>query len=463
MDPIRVGQFSLGGAQRLVAQHQAVPTPGVELTQAAIVPAASVAGGVNELRSISSRIAEIERAGFQAMARRDQIDDASKLLAELRSIIKTTSANEADAQADLADTKARFDDILSQVTRLEEGSPLRASNPLSPTQNQGVVAADVSWAIDKFSFGADLKPGESRDIDVQVLASAQVAGFLLSFGGDNLNLGGATEQFVIRLEGNAGSQELTFASGTSIVDIASAINSFANSTGVVASVSGTTGIRLSSTDYGSSQFVSVQIVDDGGIGSAFRRGIYRLDPNDADEARTNKRTTFASASNAVTDKGQDVTATINGVAARSNGRQIRARVDSDVWVDLLLSDNRSINGGSALSLGKIDALTLSRPAETPAAAGPTPDQVEDLQQRLDQLLNAEQTAARSRGEMLSQLVAQMRGTVSAQTGATPADFNAAGAAAALRQGLLGQPAPTPPPPSGGIEPKRSVELLTDRE
>lgn len=462
MDPIRIGQSSaLGGLQRtLGGQHAVGPTPS-EPGAAPNPAAASVAGGVNELRSIGSRIADIERAGFQAMARRDQLEDTGKLLAELRGLVTEASKREAYSTQDRAAHQARFDEIIGHITRLEEGTPLAAQSPLSPTQSPGVTASNVSPSVDKFSFGAHLKPGESRDVSVEVLASAQVAGFFLSFGGDNLNLGGATEQFVIKVGGNAGTQELAFASGTSLSDIAAAINSFTASTGVIASVSGTSGVRLQSADYGSSQFVSVNVVDDGGIGTSANKGIYALQAKDADNADRSVAHTFAGASNTLKDKGQDLDATINGVHARSNGREIRARIDGDLWVDLVLSDNRGLTGPSALALGKFEALTLSRPAEARAPSGPSAADLDDARKRLDTLDQSERAAARARTETLAQLTAQMRGAVSSQTGADASHFNAAGAAAALRAGLLGQPAPTPPPPSGGIEPKRSVELLTD--
>jgi hypothetical protein len=98
-----------------------------------------------------------------------------------------------------------------------------------------------------------------------------------------------------------------------------------------------------------------------------------------------------------------------------------------------------------------------------SADADAPSNIDSLKVRVEALRAIDDAATRARTETLAQLVAQMRGAVGAQTGAASADFSAAGAAAALRAGLLGQPAPTPPPPSGGIEPKRSVELLTDRD
>lgn len=204
MDPIRVGQFNLGGTQRVTTQQVSPPSGLAEAPAAANQPAASVAGGVNELRSIGSRIAEIERAGFQAMARRDRVDDLNAVVAGL------THA-----------TPEQFHEVETQLASLEA----------------------------EFGLSADQS------------------------------------------------------------------------------------------------------------------------------------------------------------AAMSS---------------------------------------------------------ETLQARIDALKQRDAMESRARNDTLADLISQMRGAVGAQTGATASDFNASGAASALRAGLLGQPAPTPQPPSGGIEPKRSVELLSER-
>ena len=68
---------------------------------------------------------------------------------------------------------------------------------------------------------------------------------------EGLDLGGAgggnglNELFVLEVAGLDGSRELSFASGTSIADIASAVNSFTDVTGVRAVLNGTTNFVLS--------------------------------------------------------------------------------------------------------------------------------------------------------------------------------------------------------------------------
>ena len=77
--------------------------------------------------------------------------------------------------------------------------------------------------------------------------------------GGNIDLGGAQgSTFTIEISGALGSRELSFASTTAVADIVTAINTFTDVTGVTATASGT-GFRIDSTDYGSSNFVSVKV------------------------------------------------------------------------------------------------------------------------------------------------------------------------------------------------------------
>jgi flagellin len=88
---------------------------------------------------------------------------------------------------------------------------------------------------------------------VQVVASGTTAAIGYT--------GGVITGSTVTLEvaGNLGTQQLSFASGTTISSIATAINGVKNATGLSAQVSGSD-LRINSTQYGSAQFVSVKAV-----------------------------------------------------------------------------------------------------------------------------------------------------------------------------------------------------------
>ncbi len=147
-----------------------------------------------------------------------------------------------------------------------------------------------------------------------VRARAQEAGFLLSCAAPfyGLDLATSDSTFVIEVAGNLGSRTLSFASGTLAHHVAAAIRSFEDVTGVRAYVSGSTGsVRLQSIVAGGDQFVSVRIIDDGGIEAG--DGIYGLDPNDYSRVGAFV-SSYADAGEGVIDHGRDAFPEVEPVA-----------------------------------------------------------------------------------------------------------------------------------------------------
>src|SRR5204862_8224547 len=107
-----------------------------------------------------------------------------------------------------------------------------------------------------------------------------------------------------------------------------AINLVQDSTGVQASINGTT-LELRSTQYGSNAFADVDVISEGTGG------------------------TFASSLSANRDTGTDVAATVNGIQAKGKANSITLNTSSLV-LNLTVADgsstdlNFSVTGGGAL-------------------------------------------------------------------------------------------------------------------
>ncbi|MBM4109378.1 MAG: flagellin, partial [Phycisphaerae bacterium] len=139
-------------------------------------------------------------------------------------------------------------------------------------------------------------------------------------------------------------RELSFASGTRVTEIVAAINTYKDVTGVSATASSGTNtrIRLTSTAWGKDQFVSVRVVNAGGIVGG--GGIANATATNMNTS-AGSGTVFSSASNGIRDIGQNMAATINGIAATTDGR--RARVSTDFLdVDVTLDATRSTTPGN---------------------------------------------------------------------------------------------------------------------
>jgi len=318
-----------------------------------------------EKTAIETSINNAERADQVVNIAEGGLDEIGALLNEVQALVTQTANSAGLSKEEKEANQLQIDSILQTIDRVAAATSFQGVKLLNG--NFDFQTNNISAAVSAFKVnGAKLGFGETRDVDVVVTASAQVAGFFLSLGANNLNLGGsgsadgADEQFVLEIAGALGSRELSFASGTSLAAVVAAINSFTDVTGVAASVSGTTGIRLESTEYGSDEFVSVKMVNAGSIGTASNIGIYNLQAADAEAADTSTHVDFdaVAAQNGVTDSGQDVSATINGIIATTKGTIARINTDFlDVEVNLLYDPSAST--ANAARLGAISAFEIT--------------------------------------------------------------------------------------------------------
>ena len=316
-----------------------------------------------EIASTGAAISNAERADQVVNIAEGGLNELSGLLEELQGLV-TATANTAGLSREEKDAnQLQIDSILQTIDRVAAATSFQGQRLLNGGFDY--TTSSVAGEVAKFQVnGAKLEFNGKLDVDVLVTQSAQVGGFLLSFGAaSGIDLGGAgdggaDQQFVIEIAGALGSRELSFASGTSTADIAATINSFTDVTGVKATASGADGgVRLETTKFGSDQFVSVKVVDDGGIAGS--DGIYQLDPGDADAYDSaTAAVTFANAGNPLTDEGQDIRATINGIVATTKGTTARINTDFlDVEIDLDY-DSGSSNPNAAV-LGVVNAFTIT--------------------------------------------------------------------------------------------------------
>lgn len=308
-----------------------------------------------EKTAISAAISNAERAEQVVNIAEGGLQEISSLLNQLEGLV-TSSANEAGLSAEEREAnQQQVDSILQTIDRIAGSTSFQGSRLLNGNLDYNTTS--VSAEVEQFAvYGAKLSDNQTLDVEVLVTNSAQVGGFFLSFGGASLDLAGGSSQFIIEVAGDIGSRQLSFASGTALTSIRDAINSFTEVTGVAAVVS-STGIRLESSELGSDRFVSVQVSDTGGIAVA-NTGVYNLSSTDTNIANTTIASTYAAAINRVTDNGQDVEATINGIVAVGRGAGVSINTDF-LATRVLLTTGAAGAGGNAQTLGSVDAFTIT--------------------------------------------------------------------------------------------------------
>jgi len=251
--------------------------------------------------------------------------------------------------------RAEIDAMLAGISTLMEQVPARAGVAMTPRVQVVELSPDVTgvWLERVWPFW------DSMDVWIDVQASARLGGLLLSMAGHQIDLGSSSSAFTISIGGALGARVLSFASGTTLVDIAIAIRSFGPMTGVDAVVSGT-GVRIQSAEYGSRQFVSVRVLEPGGI-QGLNAGIYELSWNNFFQAAPWTQAPFNSwqAMYGIGSLGRDVVATVNWNPAPSEGAVIFAR-NWDLWATIGLTTGPPVGSVNAQTTGLFRAFRLER-------------------------------------------------------------------------------------------------------
>jgi len=321
---------------------------GLQINRGADDPAGLIASENlrSEKAALSAAIGNAERADQVINIAEGGLQEINSLLLEVQSLVGQ-SANEAGLSADeRSANQLQIDSILQTIDRIASATSFQGAKLLNGTFDFNVSSQSTS--VEDFSVNAaKLGFDENRDVQVVITQSAQRAGLILSTGGA-LDLASAGRSFIIEVAGELGSREFSFASGATLANIASDINTFSDITGVTASAS-TNNIFLKSSEFGSDAFVSVDISNDGGQAGS----VAFLSAGDENASNgTGDDVAFSAVTNPIRDEGQDVGAIINGVSAVADGRN--ARINTD-----FLDTEVQLTSGASQTLGALTAFTIT--------------------------------------------------------------------------------------------------------
>ncbi len=341
-------------AQRVLNQnHSSLNTSlerlstGVKINRGKDDPAGLIASEAlgSQIKSTSAALSNADRADQVVNTAEGGLQEVSGLLTELQGLVTSTASSAGLSSEEKDANQLQVDSILQTIDRISGSTSFQGIKLLNG--NFDFKVSGMAAGVSDFRINAAKFSGGSMNLNAVITKSAQLGGFYLSMATSNISLSGtgATgSKFVVEVKGSKGSRELSFASGTNVSVIRDTINTFKDVTGVSASKSGT-GVRLFSTEYGSAEFVSVKVVAAGNItGTAI--GVYNMSSTNFNTVKTATHTGFASATNGLSDSGQDVGATINGIIAVSKGRN--ARISTD-----FLDAELTFTGTTSTTLGSV--------------------------------------------------------------------------------------------------------------
>ncbi len=316
--------------QQNVALNQSLTrlSTGLRINTGADDPAGLI--GSESLRSdkvaINAAVENARRAdNFLAVAE-GGLQEVNALLLELEDLLDR-SANEAGlSDAEVEANQAQIDAILSSIDRIANTSTFNGQKLLGGNfefTTSGVNTTNIdTLRIDT----AKIPEGATRTVTIDVVAGSDYAVVSGLGGGTAGALSAAT---TIEVTGNYGSEVLSFASGTTAAQIAAAVNTSSQLTGIsaiVSTVAGTGHVIFASTQYGADAVVSVEV-----LGSTGRMAI----------DGTNTTTDHSSS-----DNGVDGTVIVNGRTADVNGLDVTMRSGSLSLQTTLGTTFGSTNGGS---------------------------------------------------------------------------------------------------------------------
>lgn len=341
-------------AQRILTQNNNALTRSLERLSTGLAinrgsddPAGLIASETlrSEKNALAAAIGNAERADQIVNVAEGGLQEINTLLLELQSLV-TESSNEAGLSTEEKKAnQAQVDAILQTIDRIASTTSFQGVKLLNGAFDitvSGQNADVVDFKINGAKLGSD-----NTAVKAIVTQSAQYAGLFLSFGATSLDFNGSADaRFTFEVAGALGNREFSFASGTATSAIVAAVNTFKTTTGVSAAVSGN-GLSLKSTSFGASQFVSVDIIDDGGQAG----GVDTLASGD-NNAASGAATAYASVTNAIRDTGQDIGVIVNGITGRGDGKSASVNTDT-----LDLSFELTTSG--AQSLGQISLFTIT--------------------------------------------------------------------------------------------------------
>ena len=300
----------------------------------------------SSVRAISTAIDNANRADTIVNVAEGGLQEISALLLELESLVDAT-ANEAGlTHAEVSANQLQIDSILQSINRLSNATVFGDKKLLNGNLDFTTSGVNLNEAtgtalthLDRVQInGAKIPAGSYRAVTVNVVAPSEVA--IMSAVAAGTDGAGALNSTIngnttLQIRGNFGSEILSFASGTTTAQMATAVNGAKQLTGVSATASAAAGgaasLVLQSTSYGSDQFVSVSVLEN--------------------------TAAFVSQAASVTDYGANGSVTVNGANAVVNVRYSTSAV--------MASASEILAYGTAVRLASITKPLAPPPPEAP--------------------------------------------------------------------------------------------------
>ena len=303
----------------------------------------------SEMRGLEGGIANSLRASSVIATAEGALNEISSLLIDIKGLLVTSANKGGLSDEELDANQLQVDSAINSIQRIANSTQFEGFKLLNG--NRAYVTSSVSSTyINELDINsAKLIDGAAMTVNVKLASAADTGHLRLSGAGTS-----GTEPMTIQIGSNRGNTELTFAGSTKLSAMVYAINQVREVTGVSAALSGATiAANLRSVDFGSSAYVSVQI----------------LSGSQSTELAVNKAIAGTHV-DTQKDFGANAIATVNGSSATAVGKKLTIRTAMlDAELDLEGTAALSavdwstsfsvVSGGSDFAIGpQVDAIGL---------------------------------------------------------------------------------------------------------
>ena len=263
-----------------------------------------------QITGTESAIKNAERAINIIGTAEGSLNEVNSMLLDLQALLTEASNTGGMSDEEVSANQLQVDSILNSINRIANTTEFEGMKLLNGNKAYTTSGVNTTIVNDMKVNAAKLIDGAVMTVDIATVDSADTGIVYLS---GNIS----TTPLTLQIGSNRGTTELTFAAGTTIANVRTAINAVAEVTGVSAGTSGAVTL-LRSKDFGSDAYVSVEVL----AGLQATNG-------------TQVMQTYGSGTSSAKGYGEDYEATINGTSATGNGKTLTLRTAMlDLEIDL---------------------------------------------------------------------------------------------------------------------------------
>ncbi|MBN2212032.1 MAG: hypothetical protein JW709_11610 [Sedimentisphaerales bacterium] len=317
MSRINTNVSAMIGSRILNTNNQALNkslerlSTGLRINRGADDPAGLIASENlrKQITGVEAAIKNADRAVNIVGTAEGALIEVSALLLDLQGLLTEVANTGGMSSEEIDANQLQVDSIINSINRIAnttefEGIKLLNGNLAYTTSTPATFASYVDEATIN---SAKLIDGATMTVVIARTSAANTGRMFLS--GATVS----TSDLTLQIGSGRGTTDLTFAAGTTVANVRTAINAVSEVTGVSAAMhsTSTTRLALRSKDFGSDAYVSVKLLANGS--GTTNPALMRI-LNESLTATTDGR-----------DYGVDVIATVNGTSATGDGKKLTIR------------------------------------------------------------------------------------------------------------------------------------------